>query len=131
MGGKQKRPGGRTCRGVWETRRNALVTGLTRRPGFSFVDAQGAAAKAEVVQSFNGGIGFAVLHFHKTEPAGAAGFPVADEFHGQDAAVFGKKILNLFCLLKELNLTIILKNQNRHLNKKMNKNKSKIVLKNI
>lgn len=73
-----------------------LVAGRAGRPGFRFIDAQGTSAEADVIQRFNGGISVAVFHFHKPKAAGTTGFPVADEFHAQDVAVFGKKILNLF-----------------------------------
>ena len=88
----KKRPG---YRGV-KVRCLVLVAGLARSPGFGFVDAQRATTKAEVVKSFNGGIGFAVFHFHKAKATGTAGIPVDKEFHGQNADVLGKKILNLF-----------------------------------
>ena len=44
---------------------------------------------------FDGGLGGSVIHFDKTEAAGAAGFAVIDKLHGMHVAVFGKEVTHL------------------------------------
>ena len=63
---------------------------------FGLIDAQGAAAKVNAVQGFNGLVGVGFVHFNKTEATGAASFAIHDELDGKGFAVGGEQGFNAF-----------------------------------
>ena len=68
----------------------SLVARCPGSPRPCFVDLQGAASEFRAVQCLDGCLGLGILHFHKTETTGTAGFPVTDEIDGKYIAVLCK-----------------------------------------
>ena len=63
---------------------------------FSLVDTQGATAKINAIQAFNGFLGISFVHFNKAKATGTACFAVHDKLDVKGIAVRGEKGLNAF-----------------------------------